>query len=259
MLIRATKDSSFECILQEHHAVLSGTLAAAWGASRLDPLLVQAIGLHDNPWRAADANPQLDAERGLPHDFITYPMRDKIELYRTGIDALEAVHPWIAHLVSRHYTTFSGTRDIQELQEPEQARRKRLAAALPAHRLDAAKEALAWVKFFDIFSLHLCLTGPAAKPATIPRWLADPDAWSTAPDDTTVQLRWHDDTTLHVEPWPFADPELALELYYRRLDGRSEGPKDFLERWEHAPLCRRTVTIEAPRGTTHEFAPPDNA
>lgn len=248
MLIRPTSDATFECVTQEHHAIVSGLLAAAWEPSRLDPLLVQAIGLHDTPWREADANPRFNPERGLPHDFITYPMDDKIALYRRGLDALEEMHPWVAHLVSRHYTTFSGTRDADDLTGPEEARRERLEELIDDWRLAASDEALRWVKFFDIFSLHLCLTGPRTQEGSIPRWLTGPDKWSTAPDGTELRLRWADDTTLRVDPWPFAGPELACELYVRVLEGRFESADEMQRGWEDARAGRRDVRMKSLAG-----------
>ncbi|QDG53549.1 DUF3891 family protein [Persicimonas caeni] len=245
MLIRPTSDSTFECITQEHHAVLSGLLAGAWKPTRLDPLLVQAIGVHDNPWREADAQPLFNDDRGLPHDFITYPMEEKIALYRHGLDALEEVHPWIAHLVSRHYTTFSGTRDVDTLVGPERARRERLEGLIADWRLDASDEALRWVKFFDIFSLHLCLTGPRTQTDSIPRWLTDPDKWSTAPDGTELKLRWESDATLTVDPWPFAEPELDCGLYVRVLEGRAENAEEMERAWREAEVGRRGVRLQS--------------
>ncbi len=246
MLIRPTTDQTFECTLQEHHALISGVLAGAWAPSRLDALLVQAIGIHDNPWREADANPVFDAERRLPHDFITYPMEAKIALYRRGIDQLETVHPWVAYLVSRHYTTFSGTRDVDALQRPETARRARLEAMLSDARVAASDEGLRWIKFFDVFSLHLCLTGPRTQPGSVPRWLTDPDAWSTAPDGTELRLRWSDDTTLTVAPWPFVDDSLRLSLYHRRLDDRPQTPAQLAQAWAAAPIVTRAITLRQP-------------
>jgi hypothetical protein len=253
MLIRPTTDQTFECITQEHHAVVSGLLAAAWdtsrlerdsvGNGRLDPLWIQAIGLHDNPWRASDARPIFNEERGLPHDFITFPMNQKIAMYREGIDALEEVHPFVAHLVSRHYTTFSGTRDVDELNLPERERRERLEKIVAPARLASSDEALEWVKFFDIFSLHLCLTGPRARQGSIPRWLTEPDKWSTAPDGTELKLSWRDDTTLSVAPWPFVGEELSCELYMRVLDERIDEPKGLKQAWSEAELQTRPLQL----------------
>lgn len=221
MLIRKTKDGGHECVSQEQHALQSGVLAAAWKPTRLPPLLVMTIGLHDTPWRDADRQPLVDEATGMPHDFLNYPTAEKLALYRAGIDALEEVHPWVAYMVSRHYTTFAGTVNLAELQATETARRTRLEQLLPDELLASSDEALAWIKFFDVFSLHLCLTGPAADESAIPGWLRDSSKWSTAPDGTTLALEWRDDATLAVDPWPFhEDPNISL--YVRRL-GRVPG------------------------------------
>jgi hypothetical protein len=254
MLIRLTTNQTFECILQEQHALLSGVLAGAWAKSRLDPLLVQIIGMHDNPWRAADAKPLFNADRGLPHDFITYPMEPKIALYRRGIDALEVVHPWLAYMVSRHYTTFAGTRSVEALQTPERARRERLESMLDANQIATSDRALKWIKFFDIFSLYICLTGPNADVDAIPGWLKDPDAWSTAPDSTELKLRWKDDTALHVEGWPFEgelskrglseSDTLRIILYPLILDRTAQSQNEFDSIWRAAPIEPRAVILK---------------
>lgn len=247
MLIRQTHDD-FECLTQEHHALLSGLLAAEWTPSRLDPLLVHTIGLHDNPWRAADADPTFNPDTGLPHDFITYPMEPKIELYRSGLDQLESVHPWTAYMVSRHYTTFAGTRDEEALTGPEQRRRDRLEDRLDEARLAEADDALAWIKFFDVFSLHLCLTGPRAVADSIPRWLQAPSSWSEAPDGTDLELSWADDTTLQLGPWPFARPELPLDVHLRRLERSHPADAEAcMEAWRDAEHDVREVVVEPAR------------
>ena len=243
MLIRPTTDATFECLSQEQHALLSGVLAGAWTPSRLDPMLVQIIGLHDTPWRAHDRTPELDPDAGLPHDFISYPMGPKIEMYREGIDQLEALHPYAAYLVSRHYTTFAGTRDAAELTEPEAERRRRLEDELADDLVEAADEDLGWIKFFDIFSLHLCLTGPGADPESIPRWLQDPTGWATAPDETELEIAWSDDATLTVDPWPFAHGQLHFDLHLRILSERSDTEPALLDRWEDAPHRTRPLAL----------------
>lgn len=245
MLIRATEDGTFECIAQEHHALLSGVLAGAWMPTSIDSTLVQAIGLHDNPWRSADREPLFDAETGLPNDFVDYPMEAKIELYREGIDELEAVHPWVAYLVSRHYTTFAGTRDETRLTEPEAERRRRLEERVARADLEASDEALAWMKYFDVLSLYLGLAGPAAVEASIPPWLSEPSDWAEAPDGTPLELEWADDSTVELAPWPFSSGALGFELEFRRLEGRFDDEESFRDAWAEAEWGRRAVKFEA--------------
>lgn len=243
MLIRPTVEQTFECIPQEQHALLSGLLAAAWAPSRLSPALVQTIGLHDTAWRPADADPQLYPERGLPHDFITYPMTDKIALYTQGIDLLEGIDPWVATMVSRHYTTFSGTEKIITFQDSEAHRRERLEKYIPDERLQESDEALGWVKFFDIFSLYICLSGPRAIPTEVPRWLKDPDDWARAPDGVELRIQWTGDDILEIAGWPFSGEELRLTLYPRVLNKTYQTQADLDAGWRGAELRARTLTL----------------
>jgi hypothetical protein len=241
MLIRTTTDGTHECMTQEHHALLSGVLAGAWLPTRLPALLVQAIGLHDNPWRPVDAEPTFDPEAGLPHDFLGYPKAEKLDFYRRGIDQLEEVHPYVAYVVSRHYTTFAGTKDAEALTEPEAERRERLAERIRRPLLDEADVALEWVKYFDILSLYICLDGPRATEDSVPPWLEDPTDWAEAPDGTELEFEWRDDRTLAIEPWPFTSKAMDYCLHFRRLDGRTDDAEAFREQWADAPMDVRPV------------------
>ncbi len=243
MLLRHTRQSGVECLTQQHHAHLSGMLAQAWAQCHLHPLVVAAIGRHDDPWREADADPTYNTETGLPHDFLDYPLDDKLAMYRTGIDALERVDPYLAYMVSLHYTTFAGTEDLERLQTPERRRRQRLEARLDARLVSGAETALAWVKFFDVLSLYLCLTGPDASPASIPSWLEETSAWSTAPDETTIALEWSDERSLAIAPWPFDKAVLSFDLHLRRLPGPTSSREAFAEAWRTAEPDRRRVEL----------------
>lgn len=245
MLLRETRHSTWECISQEHHALLSGCLAGAWAQSHLDPLLVSAIGLHDTAWRPVDRRPRFEDDTGLPYDFRSYPLDDKIDFYRSGLDDLESVDPYAAYLVSLHYTTVAGTRDVERLQEDERRRRERLAERLPDPLVSGAEVAVDWMKFFDIFSLHVCLTGPESAPDSIPRWLQDPSDWSQSPDGTSLELAWRDDATLEVAPWPFDKAELSFELHYRLLERRFDSARALEQAWESADFGRRSLTFVA--------------
>ena len=106
-------------------------------------------------------------------------MDDKVAFYRRGIDELEDIDPFVAYLVSKHYTTFSGTRDVARLTEPEELRRERLRQHLDDNLVGHLEKSLEWVKFFDILSLYICLAGPGAARDSIPGWLSG-DHWHEA-------------------------------------------------------------------------------
>ena len=244
MLIRTRGDDSHaECVMQAHHAVLSGVLAGAWRPTRLPSLVVQAIGLHDDPWRTVDESPSVDPDRGWPRDFLSTPIETKLDFYATGIDRLEAVHPFVAYLVSRHYTTFAGTRDVDRLCEPEAERRDRLESRLTASQLAIADDAVAWMKYFDVWSLYLCLAGPDGDDASVPPWLASTDQWLEAPDGTTPSIHWRDDTTLVIEPTVFGEPPLGCPIEFRYLDSPASDQRALTEAWADAPLRTRTLEL----------------
>ncbi len=253
MLVRTRKDGGAECIMQAHHALLSGVLAAAWRPTRLPPRVVQAIGWHDDPWRPVDREPTLNAESGWPEDFVDVSVEQKVEFYREGIDSLEEVDPYVAYLVSRHYTTFAGTRDVEALCEPERQRRERLKSRLSARQLQETDRAIAWMKYFDVWSLYLCLGGPAADDAAVPRWL-DPveNDWLEAPDGTEPSFEWLDDTTVDIdaegasvggEPGVFGDETLGCPIEFRYLDAPCDEQRQLSAKWWDAPIRTRHLDV----------------
>lgn len=245
MLIRETGEGRYECITQQQHAFVSGVLAGAWTATRLSARLIQANALHDAPWRRPDAAPTLDPETGRPHDFISYPMDDKVRFYREGIDELEEVDPYVAYLVSLHYTSFAGTRDHEPLTEPEARRRERLAVLTPETSAEEYEAALSWVQFFDILSLYICLTGPKGLADSVPRWLRG-DGWKTAPDGEELSLRWRDDSTLVVDPWPLVGAELSANLRMRVFGMQFDDEQALRKAWKNAvPEIRPIRLLDA--------------
>lgn len=251
MLIRHQADH-LRLITQEHHALISGLLAQQWRGlagtpRRVAPLTSLAIGLHDNAWRIADTVPRLDREVGRPHDFLSFPLDDKIGFYREGIMALEAVHPYVALLVSRHYTAFPGTRDAAGLQRSEADRQTRLTEELP--EVLAAPERqdldLRYMQLFDVLSIYLSLTGPDVDPAGVPPWLADPSvfAWDPAVEDAGFDLGWDGPARLLANPFPF-HASFALELYWREIPrGPYPDQADLDGAWIEARRGRRIIEV----------------
>ncbi len=242
MLIRQTTADDFECVYQEHHALLSGVLAAAWVPTRIDPRWIQAAGLHDTPWRRADEAPIFNEETGLLHDFLTYPEQEKLKFYREGIDELENIDPFTAYVVSRRYASFARSADGNWFQEHEKGRQQRLVSMLGEVEQEELDEALAWVNFFDTFSIYLCLAGPKADQETTPRWLVPP-SWSTAPDATELEFEWLDDETLKLTPWPFGSSQVSTRIHFRHLAERVARADEMQRRWADAPRGMRDLLL----------------
>lgn len=242
--------STFRLISQEQHALVSGMLAHAWRGvtaktTALHGLLVQTIGLHDNPWRHADERPQWNAATGAPHDFVSISMEEKLILYGGGIDQLERVHPYAATLISLHYTTFAGTINSDTLQAQERRRRARLRELLPEtlQSEERWQRDLAFLKLFDNLSLFICLTAPFVDSESVPRWI-DPSIWAKDPESgATFSLDWLDRQSLSLHPFPFAGAQ-NLHFYYREIPRKPYASnRELQQAWDLATPERWTVEL----------------
>ncbi|MFL6192871.1 MAG: DUF3891 family protein [Thermoanaerobaculia bacterium] len=106
-MIVVPEGPSLLLITQPDHAHLAGEILSLWRADgmpecpRRDDLLFAARE-HDNGWREADAAPRWDPERGLPHDFITLPEPERVEIWERGPCRFAADRPYAALLITRH-------------------------------------------------------------------------------------------------------------------------------------------------------------
>ncbi|HEV8577995.1 MAG TPA: DUF3891 family protein [Thermoanaerobaculia bacterium] len=118
-MIVVPEDSSLRFITQPDHAHFSGELLSLWRAGglaahpRRDDLIFAARE-HDNGWREADAAPRWDADRGRPHDFLTLPREDRIEIWQRGACRFAAERPYAALLITRHAVNLFGSRRREE-------------------------------------------------------------------------------------------------------------------------------------------------
>jgi hypothetical protein len=118
-MIAVPEGSTLLLVTQPDHAHFSGELLSLWRAGglpdhpRRDDLLFAARE-HDNGWREADAAPRWDAGAGRPHDFITLPRQDRIELWERGVCRFATERPYAALLITRHALNLFGGRRGEE-------------------------------------------------------------------------------------------------------------------------------------------------
>lgn len=109
-MIVSEHEGSLVLVRQADHALLSGHLAAAWGAEPWDPVrpyepVVLGARLHDLCWTPFDERvPQ--REDGRPLAFTEVPRTLSTRFYGPGVDAVEAIDPYAGLLVSLHLTGF---------------------------------------------------------------------------------------------------------------------------------------------------------
>ena len=94
-------------ITQPDHARFAGDLLSLWRTRGLPDHprrgdLIFATREHDNGWQEADAAPWIDPETSRPFDFISYPERDRREIWKKGIFRFAEQRPLVALLIAEH-------------------------------------------------------------------------------------------------------------------------------------------------------------
>jgi hypothetical protein len=118
-MIVVPEGSTFLLITQPDHAHLAAEILALWRRDGLPEHprradLLFAAREHDNGWREADAAPRWNAEAGRPHDFLTLPRADRIEIWERGVCRFATERPYAALLIARHARTLLDGRRGQE-------------------------------------------------------------------------------------------------------------------------------------------------
>ena len=247
MIIQVRQDS-LRLITQHDHGLLSGELAHLWRLPSGQPLsarLVRAIALHDLPWDALD-DPErwaphaqtlpFDHARGRMHDFVSLPSAIKAPLYARGIDALERVDPYVALLLSVHYSAFMPPH-LQAFAADERARRARLRRALDVQDEQLAQD-YELLKAIDMVSLYLCQCSPGASPQECPSWITP--RWTLL--GQPLRFEFLDEHTVRLSGARLAAPA-RFELPWRELTRQPRDAASFLRDWRQAPLKRSTLTI----------------
>lgn len=203
-LIVIEYDNHYELIKQHDHALLAGEMAMRSGKppfQRSSLRTVLTAALHDTSWRRSDSQFQ-----NVPHHFVDYPMREKLELYKTGIDEMEKFDEFVALLTSIHYTAFfnpNGPDETKIFLSGEKLRQQRLRALFPNENIELAHEHL---KMWDNFSLYVCLNKPGVRKEDEHPWFKKRiQAVSASGQPLTVQGKWLDESTVGFSPFPFME------------------------------------------------------
>jgi hypothetical protein len=163
MIVAAAPDtpSSHLLITQPDHARFAAELLSLWRSladhPRRDDLLFAARE-HDNGWRETDAAPHWDAERGRPHDFLSLPRPERIELWQRGTARFAGEHPYASLLIARHAIRLHQERSGEEWQafrEYLDELYRGLAEATGASG-EQIEEDYRWLDLADLISLAVC-------------------------------------------------------------------------------------------------------
>ncbi len=218
-MIVTTDGDELVLIEQEHHAHLTGDLAALVPRGRGNhAAFLAAARVHDNGWREADQAPTLDAD-GWPRTFTTVADDTYEAVWRRGIARAADVDAMVGLLVGLHGARFFGGRSspgMRALDDSERARQNRVLADLGLggswqdlpEEVDEPSQRIAML---DALSLMLCgAIGRAISPSV------GEQAYTLTPTPAASGL-----ATVAVRPWPFDNPEPSLCVRARRVPRRS--------------------------------------
>jgi hypothetical protein len=186
-------------VTQPDHARFAAELVSLWREDdlprhpRRDDLLF-AVREHDNGWREADAAPSWSSAAGRPHDFLSLPDAERLEVWRRGTARYAAQRPYAALLVTLHaLALFSGRRGdpawdplLDELGE----RRDELVAAAAVPLAEAVAD-----------FRHLAFADAAALAVATRDEAAFEHRWGDGPRRGRFEAATE---TLYLEPFPLA-------------------------------------------------------
>jgi hypothetical protein len=267
-MIRRDAGDQFLLFAQHDHAQLSGELAGHYGNrffARPEPpeQTIRAVALHDCGWPLHDERPTLNKD-GLPLDVFETPLDVAIAVWQAGVERVAKEDAYTQLLVSLHVLGLSGFAAARQHDRREQFElnkfqhrqienqvelRKRLRMALDvplklglAVRTDLAEEEKLRrnhniVQAMDRISLGLCCTElPFDKiEGIVPR-----------PGMAAVTLNFirTDDFALRVEPWPFDQERIEMEIESRAVAaGKYDNLPEFQSAYANAAAMRIKMTV----------------
>lgn len=220
MIVREEPDGSLLLVRQVDHSMLSGWLAAAWGAppweppSPREPAVIGAR-LHDYAWIPWDEALVLRPD-GRPFNFLEVDRTRLAPLYERGADGVEALDAYAGLLVSLHYSGFytshwgwqhwgrshlegEARAAIERLLEREARRQQRIR-----DRFEGAEPALEaglernykLLQLWDRISLEVCRRGGDAWDQELP---AVP---GPAGEPLTLRMRLEPGGVCRLDPYP---------------------------------------------------------
>jgi hypothetical protein len=273
-------------VAQRDHAVLAGALAERWGNgdfARPEPRhsVLLAAARHDDGWREYDERPAHNEELGRPYHFLEVPLPESIAFYGTGVDAVYRDDLYAGVLVGMHWAgLYSARWGVQagpaladpaaiEVVEAQERRWTAAARELWAHDgLRSAFEARLWHNYellqaLDLLSLCLCTvdsgvpTDRAAPPVPVPatlRPIEQPPGARLIPEVPGTIGGAHRDLVVtvaepglvEVDPYPFADASLDLELPAKLIaDRRYASAEEVAEAVRDAPVTVLSCRVVA--------------
>ena len=265
MIVRYESDGSIVMITQNDHAQLSGMFAAHWGNAAYErprpyASLVRAAMFHDRGWIRYETSPQLNSETGKTPNYREVPNDPaQLEAFGWAGDWLSAIDAYAGLLITKHRTGLWQGRygvithppairrgtlapEIQTFIARSEAKQKIAAASIDPRELATNYNLL---QVWDMMSLYICST-EHLKPDRIE---PVPVGYSGAAG-AGMQLTPLAPATIALDPYPFDQPSLTVNVIFRRLPQNK-----FRDSAELQSVYFRT----APQIASYKLVPPSAA
>jgi hypothetical protein len=232
-MIVADEGDGLRLITQPDHAWFSSELLSLFRAAGLPEHhrraeLLFAVREHDNGWRETDSAPHWNPATGRPHDFLTLPREERIELWQRGTSRYAGERPYAALLITCHALRLHQNRRDQEGWQPfldfldELHRGLSEETGIPEEEVE---DDYRWLDLADLLSLGIC---------------NGCNGWREPFGRYGFQAVFQDGT-LHLDPFPLAGAT-AFRIPCRRIPRRAyHGDADLggelaAARWEELPV-----------------------
>ncbi|TRM11245.1 DUF3891 family protein [Lentibacillus cibarius] len=256
MIVRDSQEG-FVMIEQDHHAKLSGEMAACLKASILPgdefkQSVLYAIKNHDYAWKMLDKQPFWNDHKQQPYNFTDFPNPPKTVFYKHGIDEVEKQDTYAALLCSEHYTRFllndsnEAARSFVLFERQRQERIRQTVGAFDEERFFIHYGLL---QFLDNLSLFVCLNEPGSAKQDEHPFFKDgiPVSSSLSPflNTTKVNLRWKNEQTVVMDTSPFSHP-IDITLEQKRLPKETVFAKGVINSYVNADMQKVPIRLTAP-------------
>ncbi|MFQ5990396.1 MAG: DUF3891 family protein [Candidatus Methylomirabilales bacterium] len=248
-MIRRPFNGGWVVIRQMDHAQLSGALMARWGNTSFASPLPQAevlfaIAEHDNGWEEWEQAPKIHPGTGYPLQFNELPFEAFRAIWRRGALRHRKLHPYASLLFAFHAENLARRR-LQKVLRPhedqegshflgegwpdtETARLSEFITEIEQLRAELFDAVMAQsqvkrdqfeaelranfrlLQIGDLVSLELCCG--SREPFTVDQVPAQ----GTGPS-SSVEFRPVSEKTIEVSPYPFSQPDVAVEVPGRIL------------------------------------------
>ncbi|MFA9559611.1 DUF3891 family protein [Evansella sp. AB-rgal1] len=249
MIVRERK-KEFIVIEQHEHAIISGIFAKKWddryfigGERRKDVEL--AIQNHDGCWRELDNLRLYIPQKQIPASFINYPLLQKIEAYRNGVDSIEGENKYAALLISMHYSSFFESKldeDGRAFKYGEEKRQSNLYKTI--HNLDVKSVNFHFdlLQFCDNLSLYICMNEWGCRKEEEISWFKDGFPQKLEPfEGERFYATWKNDDTVQLTPYPFNQESVTVEIPYKQI--KRKEANDIAKMYSKIPYKRKLVTF----------------